>query len=258
MERASSSKRKKGKPKTGRAYEPTEYEPTKKEQAALAKRAHRLEDEAPAPRIKVLGDGKFAHVSFDHPSNSLAAALLAEALGTTSEDFVLSFLEQLGPASSSGGGYNERSINFMLDVIKGLKPTDQLEAMLAAQMAAVHVATMRFAALLAHADGIQQDITERAFNKLARTFATQMEALKRYRTGGEQKVTVQYVSVNEGGQAIVGNVNQAPRATAPKKSADGPLALAAPTERPMTMIDEPDRAPVLSRRRQKVDRQSPT
>ena len=33
-----------------------------------------------------------------------------------------------------------------------------------------------------------------------------MEALKRYRTGGEQKVTVQHVTVNEGGQAVIGNV----------------------------------------------------
>ena len=48
------------------------------------------------------------------------------------------------------------------------------------------------------------------FNKLARTFAVQVEALKRYRTGGEQKVTVQHVTVNEGGQAIVGSVS--PRA----------------------------------------------
>ena len=39
----------------------------------------------------------------------------------------------------------------------------------------------------------------------------QMEALKRYRTGAEQKVTLQHVSVAEGGQAIVGNVTQAPR-----------------------------------------------
>jgi hypothetical protein len=39
----------------------------------------------------------------------------------------------------------------------------------------------------------------RAFNKLARTFAAQLEALKRYRTGGEQKVTVEHVTVNEGG-----------------------------------------------------------
>jgi hypothetical protein len=33
-----------------------------------------------------------------------------------------------------------------------------------------------------------------------------MEALKRYRTGGQQKVTVEQFTVNEGGQAIVGNV----------------------------------------------------
>ena len=33
----------------------------------------------------------------------------------------------------------------------------------------------------------QQDAAERALNKLARTFATQLEALKRYRTGGMQK-----------------------------------------------------------------------
>lgn len=36
------------------------------------------------------------------------------------------------------------------------------------------------------------------------------QALKRYRTGGEQKVTVKRVTVNEGGQAIVGNVSGAP------------------------------------------------
>jgi hypothetical protein len=34
-----------------------------------------------------------------------------------------------------------------------------------------------------------------------------MEALKRYRSGGEQKMTVQHVHVAEGGQAIVGNVS---------------------------------------------------
>jgi hypothetical protein len=52
----------------------------------------------------------------------------------------------------------------------------------------------------------QQDSAERAFNKLTRTFTTQVEALKRYRTGGEQKVVVEHVTVNAGGQAIVGAV----------------------------------------------------
>jgi hypothetical protein len=99
--------------------------------------------------------------------------------------------------------------------------------MLAAQMAAVHMATMTFARRLAHVENIpQQDSAERAFNKLARTFAAQMSALKEYRSKGEQKMTVQHVHVAEGGQAIVGNVNApAEGVGARKKTEDQPHAL---------------------------------
>ena len=77
-----------------------------------------------------------------------------------------------------------------------------------------------------HADEIRQkmvvyintDGTGRAFNKLARTFAAQMEALRKYRTGGEQNVTVKHVTVNEGGQAIVGNVEHSPGGGRSKKN----------------------------------------
>jgi hypothetical protein len=92
--------------------------------------------------------------------------------------------------------------------------------MLAAQMAAVHMSTMTFARRLAHVENIpQQDSAERAFNKLARTFAAQVEALKRYRSGGEQTVHVEHVTVNEGGQAIVGNVSHGGRGS-PEKMGD--------------------------------------
>ena len=144
--------------------------------------------------------------------------LLMDALGTGDLDFYDGLLNQLATAGSKGGQVNERRLNFMLSVMKGVQPRDQLEAMLAAQMAAVHMATMTIAQRLAHVENIpQQDSAERAFNKLSRTFTTQMEALKRYRTGGEQKVTVQHVSVAEGGQAIVGNVTQAQRENVPEK-----------------------------------------
>lgn len=88
-----------------------------------------------------------------------------------------------------------------------MQPRDELEAMLAIQMGAVHQATMMMARRLNHVETIpQQDAAERALNKLARTYAMQMEALKRYRTSGQQKVTVEHVTVNAGGQAIVGAV----------------------------------------------------
>ena len=134
-----------------------------------------------------------------------------QALGTTSIDFSSGLLGQLANAASKGPNADEDGINFMLSVVKGLEPRDEVEAMLAAQMAAVHMATMTFARRLAHVENVPpQDSAERAFNKLARTFAVQMEALKRYRTGGEQKVTVQHVTVNEGGRAVVGHVSAVP------------------------------------------------
>lgn len=107
-----------------------------------------------------------------------------------------------------GAGTDSRGTNFALSVVKSIAPKDEIEAMLATQMAAVHMASITFARRLAHVDNIpQQESASNAFNKLTRTFAMQMEALKRYRTGGEQKVTVQHVTVNDGGQAIVGAVS---------------------------------------------------
>jgi hypothetical protein len=140
------------------------------------------------------------------------------ALGTIDTDFLDGLLRQLANAGTQGRTVDEGGLNFMLAVVKGIEPKDQVEAMLAAQMAAVHMSTMTFARRLAHVDSIpQQDSAERAFNKLARTFAAQVEALKRYRSGGEQTVRVEHVTVNEGGQAIVGTVMHGGRRCSEKR-----------------------------------------
>lgn len=108
---------------------------------------------------------------------------------------------------SKGHNVDADASNFLLSVVRGVQPRDELEAMLAVQMGAIHQATMMMARRLNHVDNLQQqDSAERTLNKLARTYAMQMEALKRYRTSGEQKVTVEHVTVNAGGQAIVGAV----------------------------------------------------
>jgi hypothetical protein len=114
--------------------------------------------------------------------------------------------------------------------------------MLAAQMAVTHSLFMTIANRVQTIP--QFDSAERAFNKLARTFTTQMEALKRHKTGGDQKVTVQQVSVSEGGQAIVGNVTQSVREPAPDKAATSPPALADARMARMPMVGDQERAPV--------------
>ncbi len=135
--------------------------------------------------------------------------MLSPSLGTASTCFSNSILNHLINATSVGGKLDQEAINFSLAFIDGIEPKDELETMLAAQMAAIHLATILQARRLNNSETIpQQDSNERALNKLARTFTTQMDALKRYRTGGEQKVTVHHVTVNEGGQAIVGSVER--------------------------------------------------
>ena len=98
-------------------------------------------------------------------------------------------------------------MNFALAVVQGIDPKDTVEALLATQMAAVHSATMDAAANLAQAKYVEhRDSALLAVNKLARTFAAQVEALKKHRSAGEQTIKVEHVTVNEGGQAIVGIV----------------------------------------------------
>jgi hypothetical protein len=184
------------------------YEPTPREREAMETHFARRNEQKPAPRLKVTDVKGQWQVDVDHSDRAIGCLLLMDSLGTTDFDFVDGIIKQLVNAGSKGKAADERELNFMLSVVKGIEPRDQVEAMLAAQMAAVHNAMMTFARRLAHVDNIpQQDSVERAFNKLARTFAAQVSALKDYRSRGEQKMTVQHVTVGDGGRAVIGTVN---------------------------------------------------
>jgi hypothetical protein len=197
---------------------------------------------ATAPRVKVLDGGG---IVFDHPDQAVAVVHLMAALGTTDRDFCGGIVEQLGDAASYDCKVDERALNFMLSVVKGVRPRDQVETMLAAQMAAVHVATMTSARQLAQAATVvQQDWAERAISKLARTFAAQTEALKRYRSGGEPNVTVQHVSVSDGGQAIVGNVTTSRTASGRPTPAGARPAGATPSRGARARATAPERPPI--------------
>jgi hypothetical protein len=222
------------------------YQPNAAEAAALADHV-RKRGKSTAPRIKVHETKSgTASVSIDHPHQGLGQALLMEAIGTVDQDFFFGLLLQLSNGSLRAGQVDERLLNFMLAVVKGIKPRDQVEIMLAAQMAAIQDAFMRATTTLARAEFVQQqDSAGRLLNNLARTFVTQMEALQRYRSGGEHKVTVQQVSVNDGGQAIVGNVTQATREPEREPSAKAPPLVPFQARPAMAMIDrDGERAPM--------------
>ena len=103
--------------------------------------------------------------------------------------------------------------------------------------------------------GIAADLTTQLslemFMKLSRTHTSLIDAFKRYRTGGEQKMTVQHVSVSEGGQAIVGNVTQTANEHARHKIASTP-ALTHDKTASMPIVKEgPQPAAIPARRRAK-------
>lgn len=98
--------------------------------------------------------------------------------------------------------------------------------MLASQMVGLHRASME---RMRRAQLGSQTVEGRHMNlkqaaKLTRCFASQVDALNRHRgKGSQQKVTVKHVHVHEGGQAIVGNVENPGGGSAPK-SEDQPHA----------------------------------
>jgi hypothetical protein len=190
-----------------------------------------------APKLKLL---KNDLIKIDHPNSLVGELLVMEALGTGDQDFMEGIVRQLSNASGSPKQLaDEPELNFMLSVVVGINPHDQVETMIAAQMAVIHSAAMKAAQRLARAEILLElESAERMLNKLVRSFTALTEALKRHRTVEEGTTVQNNVSVCEGGQAIVGHLTQHAPATPPEKSAVSPAAITDARALPMEIISK--------------------
>lgn len=99
----------------------------------------------------------------------------------------------------------------ILAAMTGINPQDEIEGMLAAQMIALHNASMECfsysMAIGSSVPAVKGEFLNQA-NKLCRTYAGAMESLTRYRNKDtlQQKLVVERVHVHDGGKAIVGNM----------------------------------------------------
>jgi hypothetical protein len=111
--------------------------------------------------------------------------------------------------------------------LKGIKPADELEGMLAAQAVATHSAAMECLrrAMLPNQSIEGRDMNLRHAAKLLNTYSHQIEVLDKHRGKGQQQVTVKYVNVESGGQAVVGNVRSEARPPKPEGRSASPPAL---------------------------------
>lgn len=101
-----------------------------------------------------------------------------------------------------------RAVNGVLSILASIGPENEVEAMLAVQMVAVHFASTQATTRAMHpkTPPAIRNMELKHAGQLMRTYTQQMEALNRNRGKGQQKMTVEHVNVHEGGQAIVGNV----------------------------------------------------
>ena len=183
-------------------------EPSARETKAVAKAIANVEARAPRLAAKVVrkDSGEIRSGPSYSDMNGWSARLL-DAFGTSSVDFVQAELGRMAMAVGATGSDAEQKINAALAVLDGLRPRDEVEAMLVAQMVVTHAVAMDYLTRTKKAELIQAaEFTSNFACKLLRAFAAQTEALAKLRRGGEQTVRVEHVHVHPGAQAIVGTV----------------------------------------------------
>jgi hypothetical protein len=163
-----------------------------------------------APRVKLHPiNANVAKIYPPDGETKLWWSRLKSALGTTSSDFVNASLFQLQAAARlPGGGLSEIAVNAALAMIEAAKPGDEIQGALAVQMACTHTAAMAVLARVGNGCGGERRVAAlgSAAARLPKAYAIQVECLRRRRHGGHQFVRVEHVHINDGGQAIVGNV----------------------------------------------------
>lgn len=161
-------------------------EPTKV-QGAARKIPAITKDESGGVAVKIEGKealvGLYGTQTYEAASGVLESALLA-----------------LG---EQGGRFRDMVMSMSVE----LEPRDAAEAMLVTQMGITHAALACASQRMLDASmATVREAHERSVTRLSRTYIAQLDALKKYRAKAQQVVRVERVTVNEGGQAVVGDV----------------------------------------------------
>jgi len=189
---------------------------TQEEKERLARHEQRASRKSVKCKV-IMGKKNKPSITYKDPDDPLLRVKLSEAFGTADIGVQVHLLDQIAQvfngACSADGNNNEVAVTAMntaMAILAGIQPQNEVEAMLAVQMIGVHNMAMRTMGLAMLGGQTLQgkESNGNLATKMLRTFIAQMETLQKIRTGGQQKMIVEHVHVNEGGQAIVGTVNQ--------------------------------------------------
>jgi len=167
----------------------------------------------PTPKMKV-ENNTLSKQSHPEQEGSWLESL-GKAFGVNDQDAVATLLSQFTTANCKFEPKNVKTINALIGNLAEINPADPAEAMLAVQMITAHRKSMELMERVTNSSlSVDTDAVDKSLKlseRLMRTYVQQMEALARYRRKGEQKVRVERVTVNEGGRAIVGNMDRGSR-----------------------------------------------
>jgi|SaaInlStandDraft_5_1057022.scaffolds.fasta_scaffold02391_18 hypothetical protein len=161
-----------------------------------------------APKLKLDGDGNGTAAGKTTDEINTNVLTFLKACGTKDADLMTVLINQLSAVLPAQFVKSETHVNGALAMLSGIKPKNEIEGMLAAQMVTTHILSMETAKRAMLADQTVVGVTENVnrCNKLMRTFTLQVEALSKLR-GVSKTVTVKHVTVASGGQAIIGDVH---------------------------------------------------
>lgn len=177
-------------------------------------------------RLETDKAGAVVEIGPEHSDRDGWLARLDDLFGSSGRAFPLSQLNHVLQISKGSKGYDKNKANALLSAVEGAKPANEIEAMLALQMAITHELALQSLARAQRVDQIPQfDSACGMAVRLLRTFTAQAEALAKLQRGGEQVVKV--VHVHPGAQAVIGNVTSAaalPGGGGSEKNGDQPHA----------------------------------
>ena len=136
---------------------------------------------------------------------------VAKILGSVSTDFGEYMLESILQCcwlDTSDKAKLSQIASTNVSILKSIAPKNELESMLATQLITTHHAVIECyrRAMLPNQTFEGRDMALRHAGKLTKSFADLLSALNKHRGKGQQKITVEHVTVENGAQAIVGNV----------------------------------------------------
>jgi hypothetical protein len=187
-------------------------EPTAAEWAEVEACTERKKARRRAPRFTVeQPNGACARLAPAGVHLEVAMVRAMNALGITSDELAECLVSQIVNATHlqpSNAPVSETALNAALAAVTGMGPQDEAEAMLAAQMVGVHWTAMDLLRKVGGAtDRTLANEAGALAVKLLRTYTAQLEALKRYRSAGEQRIVVQHQHVNVTADAAAVQVN---------------------------------------------------